>query len=299
MSISLLNKQTQVKPKIYFTPTAWCKMRTWVKETQTQECALEGVVEHVKDTNLYIVKDVLVYPQMDGNGAFVTTDDDKYMTWSLTLPDEVINNKRFQMHSHVKMQPNPSGTDHTTWERLMQVTDDYMIFMIMNIQGDFSLYLYDKIQNLIYDKEEIETDVLFVNEENKYIPAKDWYIINREKYITKAPVKTGFNTQYNQGWYNSDKHAYQDEAQSLKEYLSNAKDKETKVKSNKEDDPDYCHVAKRVCLRAYSISCGMDIKEPGYCDQVNGYCQVLEKFNKAKLKDKTKGGKTSGSKQTS
>ena len=96
------------QPKIFFTPEAWLKMTAMVDTTESQECALEGTV--YKDDNCYTVLDVFAYPQIIASTT-VTTDDDAYNKWLSELPDEVINTKRFQMHSHVNMSVSPSGVD--------------------------------------------------------------------------------------------------------------------------------------------------------------------------------------------
>ena len=133
-------------PTIYITPTAYIKMRTLVEETDV-EIAWHGVV-HKQDRN-FVITDILVYPQKI-TSVTVESDDDLYPNWCMELPDEVLNNMRFQGHSHVNMGVTPSGVDEEYYTRLLTQVHDYYIIMVTNKHEAMTLRLYDVENNILY-----------------------------------------------------------------------------------------------------------------------------------------------------
>ena len=97
-------------PTIYITPNAYTKMRALVNKTETEigwygtVCKMPGL------NNVYIIEDILVYPQTV-TGATCTQDDDKMFEFEMSLTTEQVNSKRFHGHSHVNMGVTPSGVD--------------------------------------------------------------------------------------------------------------------------------------------------------------------------------------------
>lgn len=169
-------------PKIFFTLKAKQKIHAIAQYNESQECALEGIVRH--EGNEYIIEDVFAYPQII-TSATVSMDDDKYIQWLNDLPDDIINRKRFQVHSHVNMGVTPSGTDLNCYENYLSVVDDFMIFMIVNRKNEFNIWLYDMEQGLKYDKESLEISVLLDDDTSDY----DWYCETMKAYLSTPAVK--------------------------------------------------------------------------------------------------------------
>lgn len=63
---------------------------------------------------------------------------------------EELNNIRFWGHSHVNMNPTPSGTDEDTFNEYISDCKDYFIRFIMNKKGNYSLDLAVYNEGLIY-----------------------------------------------------------------------------------------------------------------------------------------------------
>jgi hypothetical protein len=143
------------KPKIVFTTSAWLKMRELINQAST-EIGWHGVVERNAAKGIYLIKDILVYPQTV-TGATVTTDEVTYGNWLMKQPDEIFNNIRFQGHSHVNFGVFASGVDENFYNNILQTLQegDYYIFMIMNKRDDFMIMLYDYAQNIIFEKADI------------------------------------------------------------------------------------------------------------------------------------------------
>ena len=146
------------KAKILYTPFAMLKQRMLLDQFST-EVAWHGVVERRDDTT-FVIKDVLVYPQ-EVTGSTVNTDQELYQKWMMELPDEVYNNLRAQIHSHVNFGTSPSVVDLTHQEKIlgMMGKDDYYIFMIWNKKGEKTVKIYDLGNNILYENADIVVDV--------------------------------------------------------------------------------------------------------------------------------------------
>lgn len=158
-------------PTIYITPTAYIKMRTLIEETDV-EIAWHGVVH--RQGRIFIITDILVYPQKI-TSVTVESDDDLYPQWCMELEDDVLNNMRFQGHSHVNMGVTPSGVDEDYYTRLLTQVHDYYIIMVMNKSEKYTLRLYDVENNILYSDLDL----------NIYLPdvhkdSLDWYEDNKE-----------------------------------------------------------------------------------------------------------------------
>ena len=136
-------------------PEAYAKMLTIIM-SQDKEVGWHGVTERVS-ARKFILKDILVYPQMV-TAVTVDTDEEEYAKWMITLPDEVFNNMHFHGHSHVNMGVTPSTTDDGHRAKITeQLTDeDYYIFMIWNKSLKWSGAVYDMQSNTLYDTEDID-----------------------------------------------------------------------------------------------------------------------------------------------
>lgn len=167
-------------PTIYITPTAYIKMRTLIEETDI-EIAWHGIV-HKQDRN-FVITDILVYPQKI-TSVTVESDDDLYPNWCMELPDEVLNNMRFQGHSHVNMGVTPSGVDEEYYTRLLTQVHDYYIIMVMNKREDITLRLYDVENNILYSDLDLNIYLPDVHKDNL-----DWYEEQKEMLQKPKPVQ--------------------------------------------------------------------------------------------------------------
>lgn len=180
--------------KLDFTAMAWLKMWTLISNCKT-ECAWHGVVEASEDRTYFIVKDILVYPQVL-TGATVEQDDtdDKYDKWHNALDNKTYNNLRLQGHSHVNFAATPSGRDDKTYENILNNLreDSYYIFMIANKKGMMWVNIYNLKQNAIFDEDDIDITVDGVDTDEWYaVQCDDYFAKPAVKYSTKGP--TSFN----------------------------------------------------------------------------------------------------------
>lgn len=148
-----------VPPRIFITPEAMVKMAALVYGFTTQEVAWHGTVLETKDddpdeTTIYLINDILVYPQTI-TGTTVDANEDEYPKWLLSQ-GEKINKIRMQGHSHVSMACFPSGTDNKYYSEMAQQIEDYYIFLIMNQKQEFFVRYYNKHQDVIVDGIPIE-----------------------------------------------------------------------------------------------------------------------------------------------
>lgn len=150
MNIKVLNKNIQ--PIILFTTKAYSELRSMytTTESKTYEFMYIGEVEHIN--NVYAIKHVRLIPQCQISMTHCETDDDKYPIW-LQEQYNVKDRKliRFHGHSHVNMGTTPSGDDDNAIMKMMNYVSDFFIQFIMNQKEDYTLNLYDKQNNLIYE----------------------------------------------------------------------------------------------------------------------------------------------------
>lgn len=176
---NLNSPKVKVKPLITFTTTAYMKINTLVQSTST-EIGWHGTVKKIEPNN-YIVTDIVVYPQVV-TGATVDAPEEEYAKWLTAMPDEIFNELRLQGHSHVNFTVTPSGTDNNFYNNILQNLEktDFYIFMIVNKRGDLNIWLYDFSQNMIFEKEDLQIDILLDG------TTKDvWYKEEAESKISK------------------------------------------------------------------------------------------------------------------
>lgn len=138
------------KAKVIFTPSAYLKMLTLLREF-SDEVAWHGVVDRRGDDE-FVISDILVYPQ-EVSGSTVNTDQEEYTKWTLTIPDDVFNRMHMQGHSHVNMACSPSSTDLTHQEAIVRQLngDHFYIFMIWNKRLEHNIKIYDYRENTLYE----------------------------------------------------------------------------------------------------------------------------------------------------
>lgn len=150
-----LNGKLEKKRKLYISPTAYIKMLLLVYNYDS-EIGWYGTAERSEDDE-YKIEDVFVYPQTV-TGATVDTDEEEFKAWLDGLSDEVFNKLRFNGHSHVNMAVEPSGVDMAGRESDLNSLreNDFQIFMIMNKRRDFTVSIYDRRDNAIYETDDVE-----------------------------------------------------------------------------------------------------------------------------------------------
>lgn len=141
-----------VEPVIYITVNAYQKIQELVHQA-SGEVSWHCLVEPMVNTNIYLIYDVLVFPQIV-TGTTTNGVDGDYEMWLANLPDEQFEHCRCHMHSHVNMGVTPSCVDENYYSNLMTHVTDYYITMVINKKNDYHLRFYDKANNILYlDKE--------------------------------------------------------------------------------------------------------------------------------------------------
>lgn len=191
----------ELKPTIVFTKKAEERMKALVRLCNT-EVGWHGTVTYDAETNTYTIHDILVFPQTI-TGTTVNSIDEEYGPWLMGLTDEVFSKLRFHGHSHVNMGVFASATDTNHQETLIESVDDFYIFMIINKKNEVAVFLYDKINNIMYDTKDI--NVVFSKDKTD-----KWATKAMDKYLVKPkPVVT----QYSRPVYNqySGRYSYEKE----------------------------------------------------------------------------------------
>jgi len=128
MKMEIMDKDIELR----FTSIAYSKM-CYLLGCSDTEVGWNGVTEKVSD-ELYIIKDILVYPQ-EVTGATIRSDDAKFGLWEQSLPDDIFYNLRMFAHSHVNFSPEPSQLDVEVQKdkyKDLVVDNDFYIFLIVN-----------------------------------------------------------------------------------------------------------------------------------------------------------------------
>lgn len=173
--------------RLNFTAMAWFKMRSLVNHCTT-ECAWHGIVVPSEDRKTFTVTDILVYPQIVA-GATVEQDDtdNAYEIWHQALPTPAYNSLRMQGHSHVNMAANPSGVDTTMYNNMLQTlsANSYYIFMITNKTGNVWVNIYDLLNNIIYENNDVMITVDDIEDYAWFKDMKDNFIKTTTTSSTK------------------------------------------------------------------------------------------------------------------
>ncbi len=138
------------EPKVVMSKQIFAELATLVK-SQNNEIMLFGVVEKLQPQGFKIVE-WLIPPQTDNSGAFVTTHDEEYPKWLVSLPREQRSKIRVHLHTHPKMATNPSGVDESTINEKVQDIDDFYLRMIVNHKLEVHLDIFDIENHLLYEE---------------------------------------------------------------------------------------------------------------------------------------------------
>lgn len=173
------------EPKIYITTEAYLKMRKLVDDTTTEIGWYGTVTKMPALDEVYIIEDILVYPQIV-TGATCVQDDDKVFEFEMELTPEQTNHKRFHGHSHVNMSTGPSGVDENFYQDLLTQVQDYFIIAITNKRNDYTIRFYDVVNNILYT--DLSLHILLADGTT----LDDWYGAAKSKLKNKieAPKPT-------------------------------------------------------------------------------------------------------------
>lgn len=150
------------KAMVWFTPVAFSKMLSLIMVSDKEVawlCTAERYGE--LDDDIYVIDDVLVYPQ-EVTGATVESADDLYNEWYDSLPVETLLKIKCNCHSHVNMSTSPSGTDDNDVKKVLSnmTGDMFRIFMIWNKRLEYSARIYDLGKNVLFENNDISVNVL-------------------------------------------------------------------------------------------------------------------------------------------
>ena len=169
------------EPTVYITPNAYIKMRMLVDKSD-KEVGWYGIVNEMPGlNNVYIIEDIVVYPQKV-TGATVEQDDDKMFEFEMSLTTEQVNHKRFHGHSHVNMGVTPSGVDEQFYQDLLTQVTDYFIICITNKKNDYTVRFYDVENNILYT--DLELKVLL----DDGTDTNNWFTLVKDQVANKSIV---------------------------------------------------------------------------------------------------------------
>lgn len=189
------------KVTIYFTPAAYLRSQALVKH-YAGEIGWHGLVEKLSDRE-YKVYDIIVYPQMVSGAR--TLDPTKENLWYEKYED-VLDEMRFQAHSHVEMSTFASDTDKSNQKNVVNNMGGtgYMIFQIWNKKGDINTFLYDIDNNLLYERGDVIIEILddeygtmsaFVRESDKLVEEPKIVAKQKQNII---PATNAFRPEMNE-----------------------------------------------------------------------------------------------------
>ncbi len=175
-----LSEKAKEKITIYFTPEAYIESQALVKNFDG-EVGWHGLIEKIDD-NAYIVTGIIVYPQVV-NGAR-TLDPTKTNKWYEDHED-VLDLLHFQAHSHVNMSTSPSSTDMENQKNIVRNLqgEGFQLFQIWNKSGDINSFLYDLDNNVMYDRNDIQIEI--VKEDNSTVSE---FIQKAKEMVESMPV---------------------------------------------------------------------------------------------------------------
>lgn len=190
---TLLQAQGIEKPIVFILAEAYVKMTALINSSN-DELAWYGIATRVN--NNYFIEDILVYPQTV-TAATVDADEEKCAKWFMELPDDVINNLKFQGHSHVTMSTSPSGRDTDNWLKFANLLkpNEFMILCIGNKRNEFYWNIYDKEKNVFFENKDITMCVV----DDKGNSISNWAKESIEKHIIKETPRVSSTI----GFYNN------------------------------------------------------------------------------------------------
>lgn len=200
----ILEEELINRPTIVYTAEAYGKMTMLIHHFST-EVAWHGFVKKVEGQPVYVVYDIVVYPQIV-TGMTVDTDDDDYAHFLIDLPFDQATHLRMQCHSHVNMGVSPSGTDLRNQREIVESSGQkgFYIFQIWNKRMECATSFYDFDNNILWEKNDLS---VFVAGDEDYLD--DWLdeavqqvaykgITPETEDKTLQEIQMHFETQYQQ-----------------------------------------------------------------------------------------------------
>lgn len=156
------NLEKHPNATLMYTADAYLKMKSLVDFYET-EVFWHGLVKRLSDTE-FMIYDILC-PQQTVTGATVDTDEVDCMEFQESLTDEQANNLFMHGHSHVSMATTPSSTDLNHQKEIVHSLQQqgFYIFQIVNKQGVINTMIYDLDQNIYYDKNDVDLEIVDTN----------------------------------------------------------------------------------------------------------------------------------------
>lgn len=181
--------------KLVFTGEAYAKM-TLLVQTSEKEVGWHGVCTR-ENEDVYVIRDVLVYPQKT-KAAFVESDDDRIAEWVSSLDDDVINNMRAQGHSHVNMGVSPSGKDIMCENDFLSQLgkDDFYVFLIWNKKGDRTVRIFDYKEDIVFETADVDVYVGELNIDDFVVDARRMVTNGDEHKYIKRGEYYGFDEEF-------------------------------------------------------------------------------------------------------
>lgn len=206
------------KPTIIVSTEADRKISALVEQCK-DEVAWNGTVTYDEDNNTYYIEDIFVFPQEVTRSTATATDD--YGLWLSQFSDEEFSKLRFHGHSHVNMGVSPSGVDTTFQEDLINTVQDFYIFAIYNKKGDYNVWIYNKVKNLVYETKDIYYDseatevIVWADEMIKNFVKTKTYVAavstkDKDKNKDQTPVIKGQRTYFKGSVWSSKHNGYVD-----------------------------------------------------------------------------------------
>lgn len=192
------------KPVILIEADTYVKMLELVKQS-TVECSWHGLVKKSKKKGVYLIYDIIVFPQVN-TATTTSTDEKEFAEWQMNLisdPSFPIEDLRMHGHSHVNMNVFSSSVDDKYQKDLLTKVEDgdYYIFIIMNKKMDICTLLYDMDQNILFENNDITLDILTNNKK----PIRNWAKEELKDKCKEPKITTKKYTYWdenNMEWYN-------------------------------------------------------------------------------------------------
>lgn len=215
------NYKTETKDPaiILYTPEAWVKTVMLLKEFDS-EVAWHGLVHRGEEDGVFIVYDVIVYPQ-EVTGTTVNTDQEEYTKFLIDLSEEDANAMHIQCHSHVNMSTSPSGVDTEHQSKIVKsIKNGFYIFQIWNKKLESTSFIYDMDNNVMYENKDIIIDVIdkdygisseFVADAKKIVKKKTSYAVSKlpsQNSETKQKKERKEEKENPETWWRANNYGY-------------------------------------------------------------------------------------------
>lgn len=201
--------------KVYITTNAYAKM-THIVNMCNKEVGWLGTAEWVKDNNLIVISDILLFNQEVSRTTCEITPEGlaKFAEEILQQENgiEIWNSIKLWGHSHVNMGVSPSGQDDSQM-KVFADHNDWFLRIIANKSGELKIDLYDYESNLSYLDLKWE---LFIPE---LIASKEFIESEIKEKVKEKTYSCNYGYAYGYGYrYNKNKKEDKEDEKKEKEY---------------------------------------------------------------------------------